>query len=303
MDNNEKVVLVNTAFNLKKIDRVLNYIDNHPSKQGEKAKKSYKKYLTTIIITIIVIAVISGFFIIKSIKKNQEKLSYLPEGATTRIVGHVSLYDDTFWYTKDSQKYEYKLNEYNVNKEKAKEKGIIIYLDDNNEAVSVDYDDKDVSVLQELKPLILGLVFIILGTIIYIHITRATIGKDFYLYSEWYSKEIDVYRFQPNFEEITANKEYHDMSFSPKKLDDKLKRKYKMAWIKNIIFILLAFLGPLIFVLIIFNYDIHINKWIFWVCMIIYIIFFYILCDNCEVNMHRIKNQYIKEQQKKDSSK
>ena len=106
-----KALALSTTINLEEQARILKYIKKHPSKEGKKAKNAY---ILSVIITLLIIFFVMIPLCIYNFKKidNIANSKDFPIGATKEVSGHISLYEDTFWYTDSSNKYEFDLDEY-----------------------------------------------------------------------------------------------------------------------------------------------------------------------------------------------
>ena len=276
------------AMNLKKQKKILNHIDNDKSEVALKAKKEYKRFnlITLGIIFLVMIPLI--VYTMSSFIHSIDNPKY-PNGATKQIVGHISLYEDTFWYTDSSQKYEFNFSDYNVDDSYERGETIYIYLDNNNNVVSVAHKTEDYGLIIDII-----LMFIIPIVLLLLHalVGRKTYAKNWSLYCQWYEQEIEPYRFNPNFNEIIATKQYYDVSVNVKNLSESKQKLYKKYRNKNIIYSLLLVLCIILTIYFCIKFNLNTHSWLVIGIIIIYVLVFYILIDNCDVEMHRIKSGY-----------
>ncbi|MGF0040019.1 hypothetical protein ACQRBF_04475 [Peptoniphilaceae bacterium SGI.131] len=277
-----------TAINMAEQKRILNHIDNIKSEMGAKAKKEYKRFnlITLGIIFFVMIPII--IYTLLSFMNSIDNPKY-PAGATKQIVGRISLYEDTFWYTDSSQKYEFNFDDYNIDDSYEPGESIYIYLDDFNNIVSVSHKTEDYGMAVNMI-----LMFVIPVVLLFLHalIGRKTYAKNWSLYSQWYEKEIEPYRFQPDFDEIVATKQYYDVTVNLKDLNEDKQKLYKKYRNKNIVYSLLLFVCIILTIYFYIKFEIKANSWIGTGIIVIYVIIFYILIDSCDVEMHRIKSGY-----------
>jgi hypothetical protein len=277
-----------TAINMAEQKRILNHIDNIKSEMGAKAKKEYKRFnlITLGIIFFVMIPII--IYTLLSFMNSIDNPKY-PAGATNQIVGRISLYEDTFWYTDSSQKYEFNFDDYNIDDSYEPGESIYIYLDDFNNIVSVSNKTEDYGMAVNMI-----LMFVIPVVLLFLHalIGRKTYAKNWSLYSQWYEKEIEPYRFQPNFDEIVATKQYYDVTVNLKDLNEDKQKLYKKYRNKNIVYSLLLVVCIILTIYFYIKFEIKANSWIGTGIIVIYVIIFYNLIDNCDVEMHRIKSGY-----------
>lgn len=275
-------------INMTEQKRILNHIKNHPEKQAELAKKEYKRFnLITILIILLVMFPLCIYTITSFINALDNPV--YPNGATKEISGHISLYEDTFWYTDNSKKYEFDFKDYNIDDSFEPGENIFIYLDDNNNIVSVAHQTEDYGffiniILMYVVPIVLLLVHAFVG--------RKTYAKNWSLYVQWYEKEIEPYRYQDNFEDIVANKKYYDVTVKVKDLSIEKQKLYRKYRNRNILYSSLLIVCIILTIYFYIKFEINVNSWIGTGIIIIYFIIFYILIDNCDVEMHRIKSGY-----------
>jgi len=288
------VLAANAAINLSKQKRILNHIDNNISDIGIKAKKEYKRFnlITLGIIFLVMIPFI--IYTILSFTNSIDNPKY-PNGATKQIVGRISLYEDTFWYTDSSQKYEFDFDDYNIDNSYERGESIYIYLDDNNNIVSVSHKTEDYGLVVNII-----LMFIIPITLLLLHafVGRKTYAKNWTLYSQWYEEEIEPYRFQPNFNEIVASKQYYDVTVNINDLSEDKQKLYKKYRNKNIVYSLLLVLCIILTIYFCIKFDLNPHSWLVIGIIIIYVLVFYVLINNCDMKMHRIKREYYDKKEK-----
>lgn len=278
------------AINMAEQKRILNHINNHTEKQAELARKEYKRFnLITILIILLVMFPLCIYTITSFINALDNPV--YPNGATKEISGHISLYEDTFWYTDSSQKYEFDFDDYNIDNSYQPGENILIYIDDNNNIVSIAHKTQTADygifinlILMFAIPIILLLVHAFAG--------RKTYAKNWSLYVQWYEKEIEPYRFQDNFEEIIANKKYYDVTVNVKDLSIEKQKLYIKYRNRNILYSLLLVVCIILTIYFYITFEINANSWIGIGIIVIYVIIFYVLIDNCDVEMHRIKSGY-----------
>lgn len=195
-----------TSRNIDEQAEIFDYIKKHPSREGKLAKKAY---IRSIIIILIIIFFIMIPLCIHTLVKTSRKPKY-PDGATKLVRGHISLYDDTFWYTDSSKKYEFDLSDY-TNDTFENGEIINIYLDDNNNVVSIFHKDENKGYYDISKDVAVMLLVPIILLLLHYLISGKTYCKWWYLYMEWYRLEIKPYRFQNNFEEIVSEKKFYNV--------------------------------------------------------------------------------------------
>lgn len=279
---------INAIINLRKQKKILSHIDNDKSEIALKAKKEYKRFnLITLGIIFFVMIPFIGYTM-RSFINSIDNPKY-PNGATKQIVGRISLYEDTFWYVDSSQKYEFNFSDYNIDNSYERGESIYIYLDDNNNIVSVSHKTEDYSLIVNVV-----LMFIIPIILLLLHafVGRKTYAKNWSLYCQWYDQEIEPYRFNPKFNEIIATKQYYDVSVNVKNLSESKQKLYKRYRNKNIIYSLLLVLCIVLTIYFCIKFDLNTHSWLVIGIIIIYVLIFYILIDNCDVEMHRIKSGY-----------
>ncbi len=276
------------AMNLKEQKKILNYIDNDKSEVALKAKKEYKRFNLITLGIIFLVAIPIFVYTILSFTNSIDNPKY-PNGATKEIVGHISLYENTFWYTDSSQKYEFNFSDYNIDDSYERGEIIYIYLDDNDNIVSVSHKTEDYRFIVNII-----LMFIIPIVLLLLHpfIGRKTYAKNWNLYCQWYEKEIEPYRFSPKFNEIIANKQYYDVTVNIKNLSETKQKLYKKYRNKNIIYSLMLVLCIILTIYFCIKFNLNTHGWLVIGIIFIYVIVFYILIDNCDVEMHRIKSGY-----------
>lgn len=209
---NNRIMSANTANTIKRITEVLNHIKKYPTEAGILAKKSFSKtmFIRLIVIMFLVLPIMIGTLLPSMI--DMEARPSLPVGATKEVTGHISKYESTFWYTNNSQKYEYEISRYPRTRDFKPGETFIIYIDDNNNIVSIKAKSND-----ENKEIFIGIKIILMFVIsIGILVLERLVGKKTYslswnLYYEWYEKEIYPHRGTENFEYIQATKSYHNM--------------------------------------------------------------------------------------------
>ena len=282
-----KALALSTTINLEEQARILKYIKKHPSKEGKKAKNAY-------ILSVIIILLIIFFVMIPLCIYNLKKIDNIanskdfPIGATKEVSGHISLYEDTFWYTDSSNKYEFNLNEYTLDRSFEKGEIIRIYLDDNNNVVSIAHrqDEGKEVVTGTLQMFIIPIILLLLHAFI----GRKTYSKYWYLYVQWYRREIEPNIYKDNYDEIIKDKKFYDVTRKVKDLTQEEKKIYYSTIIKyiflNTCFLLL--IGLIIYIAI--KFDINPNNGIFIAIITIFILIFYVLITKCEDKIEQVKN-------------
>jgi len=279
---------INTAINMAKIQRVLNHIKMYPSKEGNLAQDGYNKLIKY---NLLIIFLFMLPFIIFSTCFMMFRLDNpkMPEGATRRIYGRIDLYDETFWYTDSSQKYEFNFDEYSIDKTYERGEQIYIYLNDNNEIVSVSHIKEDYF---SFVLLILSIILPVIVLLVNYIIARKTYAKWWYSYLEWYNHEIDSCKYSPDFESIKATKKYYNVIIPFNELTLEEQKHYKKYRNRYIIYSLLSVILFILIMYIIFKLELNVNAVIFTLGLFIYVIIFYILLDNCSVEIHRIRTGF-----------
>lgn len=260
--------------------KILDYIKENPDKQGLLAKKEFKRFNIITILIIFCIMLPLCLYTVLSITSDKP----YPLGASKEITGHISLYEDTFWYTDSSQKYVFNSNDYHLDDSYEPGEIILIYLNDNNDIVSIAHQSDDYSlgikvILMLAIPVILLMVHALVG--------RKTYARNWYLYVQWYDKEI-AYKSKDKIE----GKQYYDVTINLNDLDIDKLRLYKRYRSREIIYSLLLVGCIILTIYLCIKYDLNPYSWFILIGIIIYVIIFYILIDNCEVEMHRIKTGY-----------
>ena len=141
------------------------------------------------------------------------------------------------------------------------------------------------------------LMFVVPTVLLLVHtfIGRKTYAKNYnlyvqLLYVQLYEKEIEPYRYQDNFDEVIATKQYYDVAVKVKDLSEDKQRLYKKYRNKGILYSLLLVFCIALTIYFCNKFDLDIHSWIVIVVIIVYTLVFYILIDNCDVEMNRIKN-------------
>ena len=191
-------------MNYRKLDRMLSYMKKDKS---DMAVKSYKECKRLAILTVVIALLVTIPLYVYTMKAF-ENPKY-PEGATLKKMGHISLYTDTFWYTDNSQKYEFDFDDYGIDDSYESGEIIDVYLDDNNNIVEVSHQDKHYDwIIKVLCLLLVPIIVLLLHTFV----GKRIYAKNYRSYVKWYEAEIEPYRFRPDFREIIANKQYYDVT-------------------------------------------------------------------------------------------
>lgn len=206
------------------------------------------------------------------------KKEILPEGAIKEISGHISLYEDTFWYTDGSHKHTFDFSDYNIDDSYKKGEIINIYLDKDNNVLEISHKKENYTlyisvILMYIVPIILLITHAILG--------RKTYGKNWYLYAEWYRKEIK------NNKDI--NKKYYKVIKEFKELSEEDKVLYKKYRNKSIIYSVLLLICIILTIYFCNKYNLNPYSLLILIIIIIYSVVFYLLINNCENKMREIK--------------
>ena len=281
-----KALALSTSVNIEEQARILKYIKKYPSKEGKKAKNAY---ILSVIITLLIIFLVMIPLCIYNLKNidNIANSKDFPNGAT-EVSGHISLYEDTFWYTDSSNKYEFDLDEYTSDTTFEKGEIIFIYLDDNNNVVSIAHrqDEGKEVVTGALQMFIIPIILLLLHAFI----GRKTYSKYWYLYVQWYRREIEPNIYKDNYDEIIKDKKFYDVTRKVKDLTQEEKKIYYSTIIKyiflNTCFLLL--IGLIIYIAI--KFDINPNNGIFIAIITIFILIFYVLITKCEDKIEQVKN-------------
>lgn len=272
---------VSTEMGLREIFTVLKFIDKHPSNQGKLAKKACTKILVIILLIIFLVMFPLCMFTFQYFNS-----SHLPDGASKEVRGHISKYENTFWYTDSSTKYEFDLDEYTEAQKYEKGAIIKIYLDDENNIVGFS-DGKDIDKTNIRNFAIMYLVPIIL-LLMHAFIGRKTYCKDWFLYLNWYRKEIAPYIYKDNFEEIVQNKEYYNIYSDVKDLSVEDRKKYRILMFKLAIVDISIILYIIIAIYIFIKYNT--NRVIFAIVTISYILLVYFLSKKYETKINEIRS-------------
>lgn len=283
-----KVMTLNAAVKGKRLNDIFEYMEQHNDEQAKLAKKEVKRFSIITVLIFLAIIVLFAYTMLLVDKEDKEYKKY-PDGATIEKRGHISLYEDTFWYTDSNKKYEFDFEDYDIDNSYEPGEIILIYLDDNNNIVDIRHQSNESSINAAIK---LGLMFFVAITVVLCH---AFIGKKIYarnweLYLKWYEKEIEPYCYQENFEELVANKKYYDVTINDLNIDK--QSMYKKYRNREIIYTLLFFVGAALIIYFYNKFNLTPKSWIGFGIIFIYVIFFGILIDNCKVEMHRIKTGY-----------
>lgn len=285
------VLVSSAAINLSEQAKVLDYIKRHPSKEGALAKKAYICSII-IIFSIIFLVMIPLFIYAFSQISNTYENAVYPYGATKEVRGHISQYDKTFWYTDSSKKYEFDLDKYTDDNTFESGEIITVYLDDNSNVVGISHQNQHNDLAFDIS---LVLIVPIMLLLLHAFISRKTYCKWWYLYLLWYQKEVEPYSFRRDFEENTSDKQFYNVMVDLKQLSVEEQKKYKKALFKNILYIILFFIGLFFIVYLCFIFDLNLSQWFVCAGVIIYTIIFYLLTNNCDVEMRRIKSGYYKD--------
>lgn len=286
---------LNATINMAEQKRILNFINSHPEKQGELAKKEYKRFNLITILIIFLVMFPLCISTILSLTNSFDNPEY-PNGATQEISGRISLYEDTFWYTDSSQKYEFAFEDYNIDDSFEPGENILIYLDDNNNIVSVAHKTEDYGLFINI---ILMFVIPIVLLLSHAFVGRKTYAKNWTLYAQWYKQEIEPYRFKPNFEEIIANKQYYDVTVNINDLSEDNQRLYKKYRNRNILYSLLLVVCIGLTIYFCIKFDLNPHSWLVMGIIIVYVIVFYILINKCDEKMQTIKKSYNDKEEKR----
>lgn len=289
MNNSTKILAASADANRKKQKRILDHMTFHSEDQAVLARKAYRRvnWITIAIIFLVMIPLI--LYTIYSL--NQSFKPDYPDGATQEVRGHISRYEDTFWYTDSSQKYEFDFETYGVDESFEPGEIILIYLDENNQVVSIAHEAEDYGLYAKL---ILMYVIPVVLLMAHAFIGRKTYGKDWTLYCHWYEKEIEPYIFQPNFDEIIAEKKYYDVTVDVKDLNPEDQKLYKKYRNRNVVYyiMLLACIVATIYICI--TLELNPYSWLVIGGIVVYVALFYFLISDCDAKMEKIKSGYIR---------
>lgn len=284
MNISKWLMALNNVLNFKKIGNVLKYIEKHPSKEGQLAKKAYKRLVN---ITLLIIFLIMLPLCIYTILRINRGPIY-PDGATKRVIGHIGMHSDTFWYTDSSNKYTFDLNDYSYDENFEHGENILIYLDDNDNVISITHKKEDIGliinvILMYLIPITLLLLHVIIG--------RKTYCKWWYLYTKWYQIEIEPYQSQINLDE---NKQYYDVEFNINQLIHEDQILYRKIKNKNILYILMLLICIILTIYLCIKYNLDLQNYFVVIGIILYVIVFYILINNNDKKIEKIRSKYYK---------
>lgn len=269
--------LISNLSNISKQRNIINYIKENPDKQGLLARKEFNRFNLITILIIFCIMLPLCLYTVLSITSDKP----YPLGASKEITGHISLYEDTFWYTDSSQKYVFNSNDYHLDDSYEPGEIILIYLNDNNDIVSINHQSNDYSLGIKIILMLVIPVILLIGHAL---IGRKTYARNWYLYVQWYDKEI-AFKSKDNI----VGKQYYDVTIELDKDQIKIYKKYRN---KAIIYSLLLVLCIVLTIYLCISYDLNPYSWFVVGGIVIYVIIFYVLIDNCEVEMHRIKTGY-----------
>lgn len=271
-----------SSKNIKKNNRILNHTGNSNIQQAKLAKKEYKR-LIIITILIILLSMIPVFESILLILNPN-----YPPGATKEIYGQVSFTKDIFWYRIGKQKYEFYLDEYNIDDSYKPGEKFLIYLDDNNNIISFSHQTTDDITMLIINIFKMSIILIVLLTVNII-LAKKFYAKNWVLYNLWYQKEIEPYRFQDNFREIVANKQYYDVTENIGKISPANRKLYNKYRNKAILYTLLFICCIGLTIYFGTEFDLNPNSWLLKAIIIIYVIVFLVLINNCDVEMSKIR--------------
>ena len=168
----------------KKIRIALDWAkDNLPPEQYNEIRKSYDKTsIRTIIFVICCIPIMCAFLslIFFAPFSNKADEDATPKGATMTKTARVD-YDNNFYWTHDSQKYECALEDYGLNPNNYNPTDqLTVYLDDNQNVLKVTDIEEGLSV-RDIEILVGSIgsivVPVLLITCVYIPIAYSTFGK------------------------------------------------------------------------------------------------------------------------------
>ena len=170
--------------NSRKIRIALDWAeDNLPPEQYNEIRTSYDKTsIRTIIFVICCIPIMCAFlFLVFYAPFSKEaEAETTPKGATLTKTAHID-YDDNFYWTHDSKKYECALADYGLNPDNYKPNDkLTVYLDDNQNVLKVTDIEEGLSVRDiEILVGVIGsiVVPVLLITCVYIPIAYSTFGK------------------------------------------------------------------------------------------------------------------------------
>lgn len=182
-------------YNFEETDRALEWARiNLPPYYYDKIKKSYDMLtIRTILCVVLCIPIIIVFFLIATYTPftSKSEANTLPDGATTSREASID-YDDNFYWTYDSKKYEGALADYGLNPDNYKfGDKVTIYIDDEQNVYDVTELKEGISP-REIEQIIGFAGTIILPIIIilciYLPIAFNTFGKPCRKYFNWFRK-------------------------------------------------------------------------------------------------------------------
>ena len=156
-----------------------------------KIKSSHNKLVWGTVLFIFACAAILCIIVYNAPFTKDSTANLLPKGATSSREASID-YDDNFYWTYDSKKYEAALEDYGFNPDDF-EYGdkVIIYIDDDQNIIKVTKPKEDLT-SDELKSniaLACAIILILIGPCIYIPIALTTFGKTWHSYRKWYKSK------------------------------------------------------------------------------------------------------------------
>ncbi len=157
--------------------------ENLPEEQYQKIQRSHKLLMknTALFVFVCCIPIIIAFmYLIFAAPLSAGSETDAPIGATGNVLARVD-YDGNFYWTHDSQKYEYALKEYGLSPEKYKfGDRVKVYVNDEQDVIGVTaVEDKTNLRIIEICVGIVGSIFVpvVLIMLIYMPIAHRTFGK------------------------------------------------------------------------------------------------------------------------------
>lgn len=273
---------VSAGIQWGEITRVLKFIREHPSRQGNKAKKAFVRML---VITLAIIAFIMcplSFYTF-----SYTKSPHMPENAVRQIRGHISQYNDTFWYTENSQKFEFDRADYPDSQ--GYDNGEIVYLYFDAENHIIGFSDGKAQSRENMT-----LWIALYAVPIFLLLAHALLGRKFYcrdwfLYLNWYRREIEPHLFSPDYSELVAHKEYRNVFKDPKEMAPAERKTYRWLLLKMTVLglSLIPFTALMIYLCITVNVS---NDMIaFEGAILAYVLFVYLLSRRYERKLEQIR--------------
>lgn len=286
MDNfNSAGLSLNVLLNGSRQRKILNYIKENPSREGDLAKKARKRLITIALLICLLIIPIAIFFVFSVSGINTKSDETVKDG-------RVSL-EETFWYTEeDLTRHEFPLADYANGETYKPGDRIYIYTDGNNNVLSISHRDNNQN-SQNLVSLSVSLLLVpIIMLLLHVFISRKTYCKDWFLYDQWYRHEIEPYIHLENYKEAIKGKKYYDVTIDLKKLSNQDQLLYKKYKSRNIIYVTLELICVLITIYVCVEYYLSPLDWRILLPTVLYLLIFGFLTDDCSNRIFEITKRY-----------